>query len=1124
MSELEQLFDLAGRYTAMRESLARDLLQVDERFKKNKTALENKLLKQKDLILKEKDSGIEIERNKAQKTADAYLSMQSGLLEYKGQAERWCPRGLSERYSPQPERVNESELNQLLSKLQAEGFIAWIKRTFRIGGFASRAEMAMDLYEKIEDGCAYCQAKITRAEEDLQAAIQTLTTAARRKTQEADDGFACQMEELLSQSTAEREAAQAAISRFDSSAELAGLHERIQTIIDRAEHACGRWGEYSPPETMPNTVQLCSVELRLPDPCGIEKKYTLPVNLDLFSSNTILVTGSNIISSGVGCPEKQLVRQLLARLIKTVPPENISYTIFDSLLNGASLERLIEITNIGTTDISFDLFTVEEQGGDLPSCSERRQYLRNRPVEVNVYRGGRSDSLFRFNKTLDSFEMPFYWIVDFNYPDDPDERTSTAFREMLINADAAGYSFVLVTGPEGAEKFEAIAGSVGTSVVRLDLDQHTCLVDGRSYPLVEADSPRPDQIYNFMTALKNHFDDSGRIDNRIDSVFLKNGLKMMDAGKKLVVPMALDSRGRLVNLELGGEGSVHGFISGGTNSGKSTLLHTVILSACLHYTPEDLQIWLADYKSTEFALYRDDPPPHIKLIGVSKTEDFTFSLIDKIIKEAEYRTDLLNTFHAQNLEEYRRHSGSPGYVEIPRLLIVIDEFHEMSQFVANEPEYKDKLENILREYRAQGITCLLADQTFSTGLAGLTSAAKNQIGLRIAMRNEASPQEVKDTLEVDRALYSDSIEHTISIMSQGDFIMKTYVRNQAGVLTDIRLEKFKALHTKGSDLRPCGRALQIYYRDKAGSGKLLYVNTNVQAAWDDSEPAALDEAEPLRFPNIRLYLGRTATLSPCFGLDIGRQPNENLSIVGGTAHQRWELISSILHSCRYRGYKILVFTAEYSNLIVDHGPEIYKACASVPGAEILDTTEKWCSRLEELQTMLDEKRREDLICLFIGLEVENEEMQRLPPRPVRGGQGSVPGGTSFLDSVNMGLSGGTAGNPLLRYAMPGSVSGAPQPTEPEVPKEYNALGIIDNLFSQGSKNGIRCIAEVSVYRQFKQLLHIQDMIRHKIAFSMGADDCMMYLGSSSYQKSIGKYAVYCDGGRSIKKLIPYVLA
>lgn len=381
-------------------------------------------------------------------------------------------------------------------------------------------------------------------------------------------------------------------------------------------------------------------------------------------------------------------------------------------------------------------------------------------------------------------------------------------------------------------------------------------------------------------------------------------------------------------------------------------IRTIILSACLHYHLKDLEIWLVDYKQTEFYLYKKKTPPHIKLIGVSKTADFTFSLLDKIESEANRRTELMNRFDAQNLAEYRKHEGEQGYENIPRLFIVIDEFHEMSQFVATEMEYKDKLENILREYRAQGITCLMADQTFSTGLSGLTSAAKNQIGLRIAMRNEASPQEIKDTLEVDRAMYSDSMQRTIAIMSQGEFIMKVYVRNNKGELTDIKLEKFKGLFTKGDDIVPISKALRSLYKGQY-TKDLLYVNTKEQVGWDDSEPMALDQIEPLRYPNIRLYLGRSATLRPCFGLDIGRQPDENLAIVGGTAYQRWELIASIMKSCCYRNY-MLFFLNEKERKFFREFSVMYKM-GKIEESEIL------ILRIKSLQSV----KFRFLVCLMV---------------------------------------------------------------------------------------------------------------------------------------------------------------
>jgi len=479
---------------------------------------------------------------------------------------------------------------------------------------------------------------------------------------------------------------------------------------------------------------------------------------------------------------------------------------------------------------------------------------------------------------------------------------------------------------------------------------------------------------------------------------------------------------------------------------------------------------------------------------------------------------LMNRFEAQNLEEYRKHKDEPGYIHIPRLFIVIDEFHEMSQFVSTEMEYKDKLENILREYRAQGITCLMADQTFSTGLSGLTSAAKNQIGLRIAMRNEASPQEIKDTLEVDRALYSDSMQRTIAIMSQGEFIMKVYVRDSKGELTDIKLEKFKGLYTKGDDIAPISKALKSLYKGQYQKG-LLYVNTKEQVEWDDAEALALDNLEPIRYPNARIYLGRAATLRPCFGLDMGRQPDENLAIVGGTAYQRWELLASILRSCKYRGYKLLVFMAEYSDLMADFANDIRDLCKTIPHAELLEDYTDWCSKLDELETLIDNREKStDVFCVFIGLEIANIEFNRMPAKGKNKRQVQVSN-NSFVDmeaAIERRLR-------QLEGDFASSVLTETQTNEVSVGTEYNALPIIDKLFASGARYGIRCVAEFSVCRQFSKTLKIKDMCRHKIAFSMGADDCLMYLGNSSFQKSIGQNAIYNNGGKEVKKLLPYKL-
>ncbi len=1108
MKDLQELLAEASRFKSRRSNLAQGLRDVDIRYRNNLEALESRHTSKTNNFEAERQTALSAIESRAKKEITDYIQMKNGLQKYVDPIRQWCPKSSMVNYTPNPSRVNEAEVNQLISMLQEQGLMAWIKRTFKLDGYSSRGEMALDLCRKIEDACAYCNERIATIEARAEDERNRQVTETRRKITAEQEQFKNERHEIDLRQKAEKEQALTAISKFDNSEELKEMHTRIERMRLDAESSCGMWGEYTAPTAMPEQVLLCEAKIALPNANGVEETLALPIWINLFECNIIVITSSIGSTSSTDCDEKSFVRKLLARMLKTVPPENCSYSVFDSLHKGASLGRLIDVTNVGTTDLNFDLFTSDESDTKVVSCAERRKYLRNRPAEIIKFTAGRNKSLFEYNRESGDFEFPFTWYIDYNFPDEPDSRLMDDIKELFVNAPAAGYSFVFVTTPRGFERIKKSAEQyTSTQVLHVDVDKSVCEKGGLELPYLGSGKPSSEQIYNFMTALKKYYDEGDTVNNRIDSVFSSKGIELRDASKKLTIPMALDSRGRLVDLELGGEGSVHGFISGGTNSGKSTLLHTIILSACLHYHPKDLEIWLVDYKQTEFYLYKKKTPPHIKLIGVSKTADFTFSLLDKIESEANRRTELMNRFDAQNLEEYRKHEGESGYEAIPRLFIVIDEFHEMSQFVATEMEYKDKLENILREYRAQGITCLMADQTFSTGLSGLTSAAKNQIGLRIAMRNEASPQEIKDTLEVDRALYSDSMQHTIAIMSQGEFIMKVYVRNSRGELTDIKLEKFKGLFTKGDDIAPISKALRSLYKGQY-SKNLLYVNTKEQVCWDDSEPVALDQVEPLRYPNVRLYLGRSATLRPCFGLDIGRQPDENLSIVGGTAYQRWELLASIMKSCKYRNYKLVVFMAEYSDLMSDFGMDIRKLCNSIPNAELLETMEEWCDKLDELEKVIDNRRNtEETICIFIGLEIANIEMGRLPDK-IGNGDSSKK---SFLATIS-------------KYATPvGSQEIESNTFNEPAPQAYNAMPIIDKLFSSGARNGIRCVTEVSVYRQFSRILKIKDMCRHKIAFSMSADDCLMYLGNSNFQKSIGQNAVYGDGGKEVKKLLPYKL-
>lgn len=74
---------------------------------------------------------------------------------------------------------------------------------------------------------------------------------------------------------------------------------------------------------------------------------------------------------------------------------------------------------------------------------------------------------------------------------------------------------------------------------------------------------------------------------------------------------------------------------GAAGSGKSTLLHTIISGLIMNYHPDEVELWLMDFKMLEFKRYVDHRPPHVKYILLEKSEDLVFDIIDHL-------TDLLD--------------------------------------------------------------------------------------------------------------------------------------------------------------------------------------------------------------------------------------------------------------------------------------------------------------------------------------------------------------------------------------------------------------------------------------------------------------------------------------------------
>ena len=122
----------------------------------------------------------------------------------------------------------------------------------------------------------------------------------------------------------------------------------------------------------------------------------------------------------------------------------------------------------------------------------------------------------------------------------------------------------------------------------------------------------------------------------------------------------------------------HGLIGGTTGSGKSELLQSLVASLAVANTPQALNFVLVDYKGG--AAFKDCVKlPHTVGMVTDLDNHLVSRALTSLGAELNYREHLLARAGAKDLEDYiDMREAKPSLPEIPRLLIVIDEFASLA--------------------------------------------------------------------------------------------------------------------------------------------------------------------------------------------------------------------------------------------------------------------------------------------------------------------------------------------------------------------------------------------------------------------------------------------------------------
>lgn len=182
----------------------------------------------------------------------------------------------------------------------------------------------------------------------------------------------------------------------------------------------------------------------------------------------------------------------------------------------------------------------------------------------------------------------------------------------------------------------------------------------------------------------------------------------------VVIPIGFDPHGKQYSITLDKNNSSV-LIAGNPSSGKSSLLHTMILQCITRYSPQNLELYLVDLKNgSEFNIYSQKGLKSIKVTLDDSEPDIAVNFLKYISSIVQIRNQKFQKLAevsgkiVKNIEQFYKVNAEIHAMEnIPRTLLIIDEF----QSLYNSSRSTGEITNYLvRMCRTVGIHIIMASQ------------------------------------------------------------------------------------------------------------------------------------------------------------------------------------------------------------------------------------------------------------------------------------------------------------------------------------------------------------------------------------------------------------------------------
>ena len=732
-------------------------------------------------------------------------------------------------------------------------------------------------------------------------------------------------------------------------------------------------------------------------------------------------------------------------------------------------------------------------------------------------------------------------LVLVGYPSAFSSEAKSYIKRILLNYEHYGITPILIDTQFQEKKDEDrkdVVFDIVENVYRIQMTQkrETIRQDTGTDHYFKWYERTSDLSISFVNAIRDHDTKANTIGNEYLKRYSLTDLPgYVREYKKIELPFGIDGKDEAHSLSFENENFAT-YLVGASRSGKSTLLHTLIAGLIRNYHPDNVELWLADFKQLEFKRYINHLPPHIKYVLLDESTELVFDLIDKLTDEMMERQKLFARLGVQRIDQV---DTTTLEKPLPIIFVILDEFSIMSQSIAESQIYKLRLQNILAKGAALGIKFLFSSQTFTTGVAGLTPTARAQIQQRIAMKG--TKEEISETLELSSNLKTDQVRNWMDALPPHYALVK--FRISADTLPQVK--RYLVMYFKDYSPRDqmidqiCASMQAVDSYDPANIRTYVdkhpvLVDGNSFDAFDEKEFTAYVSAvkaasgRDLSGDEIFISFGTPRLMERMKVAALSSETRENILMVARAAEQACaaSILISAMKSYKLQNANVQIWAYDKNRLY-----RTYRHIFEEMGIDTVTGMDSICDEIRRLKSNIINGKTEDKLIVLVGMDricvdfdyISNDPStaSSVPDYEAAMEKGRVKSEADQkkIDLINafskvwkpieLQLINEGKGQDEIKaakrekkiqflkennYVRPHDEPNQVEKKEdtvvdqPKVGKAYNAKADFDFVVKQGSRLGQHFLLAINSYADLKTTGLKSEYFRYKMAFQVSVDD------------------------------------